>query len=65
MTHVSWQELVMHARLLDRIREIVSPIEVEQGLSDRTKDATSSRAAEGEIDFGGGRVIHDQGRSGR
>lgn len=55
----------MHARLLDRIREVVSPVEVEQGLSDRTEDATTSRAAEGEVDFGRGWVVHDQGRSGR
>lgn len=52
----------MHTRLLDRVREVVAPIQVEQSLGHGAKDATPSRAAEGQVHFRGGRVVHDQRR---
>lgn len=61
-THILGQELVVHPRELNRAREVVAPVEVEQGLRNGAKDARAARAAHREPHGVGRGVVHDEGR---
>lgn len=40
---------MVNARLFDRIRDIITPIEVQQDLSDRAKDSRAAGTSEREV----------------
>jgi hypothetical protein len=58
-TYVSWAELMVYPRLLHRVADVKAPVEVEQHLGDRAKDARAARSAESDV-YLAFWAVHDQ-----
>lgn len=54
---------MVHARLLDRVAEVEPPVEVEDDLRHRPKDAGPSGSTDGQVDLALF-IVHDEGRGG-